>query len=520
LLLLFAAVGIVLLIGCADVANLMFSRMVGRQREFALRTALGVGRWRLARQTLIEGLVLSVTGGALGLCLAFWTLPLLVRFAPDNFPRLSEIGLNGRMMAFVVAVAVPTPCVFCLGPLANTFRSGLLNQLRGEGRMSAAVIAQFALAFLLLTTAGLLTRSLLKATEADPGFRPEHLISTQITLPAAVYKPPAQIAGFFDRLLSGLSTLPGARQTGAVSDLPTGSTSNVIISMEGQGRNTERVDTLFCRGYALESLGVTLLQGRLLQPEDQIGRPHAVVISEALAKRAWPQADPIGRRIRFGVEIPNNGEPWLTVVGVVAAVKARLNSDAPRLLLFMPWQEWVNQMNVLVRTSGDPHLLASAIRREINRIDPSLAVGSIETVDQALGKSLSAERFRTWLLICFAIAALLLAMLGIAGLLAYNTAQRSHEFGVRVALGANRRALFLLVLTHSLRLSGAGIAVGSLVSIFATRALTSMLYETSAYDLRTFIAVPSILALVALGASIFPALRAIHADPIIALRAE
>jgi putative ABC transport system permease protein len=244
------------------------------------------------------------------------------------------------------------------------------------------------------------------------------------------------------------------------------------------------------------------------------------VISETLAKRAWPHADPIGRRIRFGVDIPNNGEPWLTVVGVVADVKARLNSDAPRSLLFITWQEWVNQMNVLVRTSGDPLLLASAIRREVNRLDPSLPVGSIETLDQALGKSLSAERFRTWLLICFAIAALLLAMLGIAGLLAYNTAQRTHEFGVRVALGADRRALFLLVLTHSLRLSGTGIAIGLLVSVFATRALTSLLYDTSAHDLRTFIGVPSILALVALGASMFPAWRAIHTDPIIALRAE
>jgi predicted permease len=393
LLLLLAAVGIVLLIGCADVANLIVSRLVGRQREFALRTALGAGRWRLARQALTEGLVLSVTGGALGFSLAFWTLPLLVRFAPDNLPRLGEIGLNWRMMAFVVAVTLGTPFVFCLGPLVLTFRSGLVNQLRGEGRtttqgkhqtvmMSAAVITQFALAFLLLTTAGLLTRSLWKATEADPGFRPEHLISAQITLPAGLYKTPAQIAGFFDRLLAGLSTLPGVRQTGAMSDLPTGSTSNVLISIEGQGGNTERVDTIFCRGNALQLLRVTQLRGRLLQPEDQIGKPHSVVISEALAKRVWPHRDPIGRRIRFGVDIPNNDEPWLTVVGVVADVKARLNSDAPRSLLFMTWTEWVNQMNVVVRTSNDPLLLASAIQREINRLDPSLAVGRIETVNQ------------------------------------------------------------------------------------------------------------------------------------------
>ncbi|MGH9696792.1 MAG: FtsX-like permease family protein, partial [Bryobacteraceae bacterium] len=229
LLLLLAAVGIVLLMGCADIANLMFSRMVGRQREFALRAALGAGRGRLARQTLTEGLVLSVTGGVIGFCLTFWILPLLIRFAPDNLPRLSEIGLNWRMMTFVVAVTLATPLVFCLGPLVNTFRSTVVHQLRGEGRtmsqgrhqrliMSAAVVAQFSLAFLLLTTAGLLTRSLLKATEANPGFRPEHLMSVRIALPEAAYKTHAQITGFFDRLLSRLGTFPGVQQTGAMSD--------------------------------------------------------------------------------------------------------------------------------------------------------------------------------------------------------------------------------------------------------------------------------------------------------------
>jgi hypothetical protein len=209
------------------------------------------------------------------------------------------------------------------------------------------------------------------------------------------------------------------------------------------------------------------------------------------------------------VDIPNNDEPWLTVVGVVADVKARLNSDSPRSLLVTTWPEWVNQMDVVVRTSSDPLLLANAIRREINRLDPSLAAGRIETVNQLIEKSLSAERFRTWLLICFAIAALLLPMLGIAGLLAYNTAQRTHEFGVRIALGADRRALALLVLARCLRLSGSGIAVGLLASIFATRALGSLLYDTSPHDLGTFIAVPSILTLVALVlvASMFPLAR-------------
>ena len=531
LLLLLAAVGVVLLIGCADVANLMFSRMVGRQREFAIRTALGASGWRLARQAITEGLVLSVMGGAIGFCVAFWALPLLVRFAPDNLPRLSEIGLNWRMMAFVAVVTLATPLVFCLGPLASTLRSALVNQLRGEGRtttqgrhqrliMSAAVVVQFSLAFLLLTTAGLLTRSLIKSTEANPGFRPEHLISARIALPEAAYKTPGQITDLFNRLLDRLSTLPGVRQTGAISDLPMGSTSNVVISIEGRGSDTERVDMLFCRGNALDSLGVSLLQGRLLRPEDEPGKAHVAVVSEALAKRVWPHVDPIGRRIRFGVDVPNNEGPWLTVVGVVADVKARLTSNSPRLLLFTTPRDWVNQMNVVVRTSGDPLLLASAIRHEITLLDPSLAVEKIETLDQVLEESLSAERFRTWLLVCFAVAALLLATLGIAGLLAYNVAQRTQEFGVRIALGANRRDLLVLVFQHCLRLSGTGIVVGLAASIVVTRAISALLYETSPLDPGTFIAVPLILILVAVGAALFPAWRVVRTDPITALRAE
>jgi predicted permease len=531
LVLLLGAVGVVLLIGCADVGNLMFSRMLGRRREFALRTALGASGWRLARQGMTEGLVLSVMGGAIGSCAAFWALPLLIRFAPDNLPRLSEIGLNWRMMVFVVVVTLITPLIFSLGPLASIVRSTLVNQLRGEGRtatqgrhqrliMSAAVVFQFSLAFLLLTTAGLLTRSLIKSTDANPGFRPEHVISTRIALPETAYKTLGETTDLFNRLLDRLSILPGVQQTGAISDLPMGSTSNVVISIEGHAGETERADTLFCRGKALESIGVSLLRGRLLRPEDQLGNAHAAVVSEALANRVWPHDDPVGRRIRFGVDVPNNDEPWLTIVGVVADVKARLTTNSPRLLLFTTPPDWVKQMSVVVRTSSDPLLLVSSIRHEIALLDPSLPVEKIETLDQVLEESLSAERFRTWLLVCFAIAALLLATLGIAGLLAYNVAQRTQEFGVRIALGANRRDLLVLVFQHCLRLSGTGIVAGLAASIVVTRALSALLYETSPLDPMTFIAVPLILVLVALAAALFPAWRVLRTDPVTALRAE
>jgi len=345
-------------------------------------------------------------------------------------------------------------------------------------------------------------------------------MSVRLTLPQTAYKAPGRITSFFDLLLSRLATFPGVRQTGVVSNLPTGFTTDSVMSIEGRGKKTERVDTVFCRGNALDALGVSLLRGRLLRPEDETGKLHATVISDALAKRAWPHSDRIGRRIRFGVDIPANEGPWMTVVGVVADVKARLSSNSPRLLMFTTWPDWNNQGNVIVRTLGDPHGLQDTIRREINRLDPSLAVGKFETLDRVLEESLSAERFRTWLLLCFAAAALLLATLGIAGLLAYTTAQRTQEFGVRIALGADRRALLLLIFRYCLRLSAAGVAVGLMASFFVTRAIGALLYDTSPHDLATFVAVPSILALVALAASLFPAWRAAHTDPIVALRAE
>ena len=349
----------------------------------------------------------------------------------------------------------------------------------------------------------------------------EHVLSMRIALPGTTYKTPSQIANLFDRLLARLSTLPGVQRVGAISELPTGSSSNVVLSIEGLGGDSGRVDTLFCLGDALDSLRIRLLKGRLLRPDDYLGRPDAAVISESLARRVWRnEEDAIGRRIKFGVDDPMNDQPWLTVVGVVGDVKAKLTSKTPRLALFTAPTYSVDTMDVVVRTSAHPLSLASALRHEVSQLDPSLPAGDIKTVDQILNDSLSPERFRTWLLSSFAIAAMLLATLGIAGLLAYNAAQRMQEFGLRVAFGASRRNLIGMVLRDCLRLSGTGIAVGLSISLAATRALSALLYDTSPLDPATFIAVPSILMLVAIGAAVFPAWRVIHADPMTALRQE
>ncbi len=531
LLLMMAAVGLVLLIGCADIANLMFSRMIRREREFALRRALGAGFWRLARQTLVEGLLLSAVGGALGFFLAFRAVPLLVHMAPENLPRLNEAGLSWRIAGFVGAITLATPLVFCFGPIVGTLRSALMNHLRGEGRsstqskrqramMSGAVIVQFSLAFVLLTTAGLLLRSFIKASSVNPGFQPQHVVSMRIALPATTYKTQAQFLDLFDRLLARLSTVPGVRQVGAISDLPMDSSSNVLLSAEGRRGENERVDTLFCLGNALGALRVSLLNGRLLQPDDSLAKRHVAVISEGLANRFWPNENPIGRRIKFGVDDPVNDEPWLTVVGVIKDVKAKLTSTGPRMAIFTTPTDWVNSMNVIVRTSSDPALFSQTLRHEVGQLDPDLPTGSIRTIEAVLEESLSAERFRTWLMTCFAVAAMLLATFGIAGLLAYNAAQRVQEFGVRIALGANRRDLFGLMLGHSFHLSAAGISVGLIVSAMATRALSALLYDTSPLDLATFASVSIILLLVAMTAALIPAWQVVHADPIAALRAE
>ncbi len=532
LLLLMAAAGIVLLIGCADVANLMLSRMAGRQREFALRTALGAGNGRLARQTLTEGLFLSAMGGAIGFSLAYWTLPILVRLAPDTLPRLNEAGVNWRITVFSAAVTLATPLILCLAPILDTMRPAAVDRLRGEGRtstqskrqrrlMSGAMIMQFSLAFLLLTADGLLLRSFIRASEANPGFQPEHVLSMRIALPPTTYRTPPQIANLFDRLLARLSALPGVQRAGAISELPTGSSSDVVLSIEGRGGDSERADTFSCLGEALDALRLQLLKGRLLRPEDYAGPPHAAVISASLARRVWRNdEEAIGKRVKFGVDDPMNDQPWLTVVGVVSDVKAKLTSNAPRLALFTTSDHLPDTMDVVVRTPVDPLSLASALRYEVSRLDPHLPAGGIQTVDRILNESLSPERFRTWLLSVFAIAAMLLATLGIAGLLAYNAAQRMQEFGLRAALGASRRNLIGLVLRDCLRTSGTGIAVGFTLSLAATRILSALLYDTSPLDPATFLAVAALLLLVAIGAAVFPAWRVIHADTIAALRAE
>ena len=533
LLVLLGAVVLVLLIGCADVANLMLSRTVARQREFALRAALGAGRWRLTRQTLAEGLVLSAAGGAVGFLLAYWALPLLVRFAPESLPRLREIGLDWRVLCFVAAVTLTTPLVFCLAPVIDIARTEIADGLREGGRtgtqskrqrhfMSAAVVTQFVLAFLLLSGAGLLIRSFIRASQSDPGFKPDHVLSAGISLPAAAYGKPERVEEFYQEALQRVSALPGVLEAGGISELPMNFTTNSLYTVEGGGRAKENAFRFYVSGDAMRLLRLPLLRGRYIDGPAGLDASRAVVISESIAKRNWPGQDPLGHRLKIGIEASQT--PWMTVVGVVKDVRDSLASMAPRSLMFLAHEQMshnpVRNRQILVRTSQDPLTLAGAIQRQIRLLDPALPLQQVQTLDQWLGKSLEPERFRTFLLAAFAGTALLLAMLGIGGLLAYNVEQRAKEFGVRMALGASQRNLVSMVVKQGLRLILLGITVGVAASLFATRAISSLLYGTSEYDWLTYTAVPMLLAFVGLAASILPGWRASRVDPMTALKAE
>ncbi len=527
LLLLLGAVGMVMLIGCADVANLVFSRMVGREREFAVRAALGASRGRLMRQSLTEGLILSAMGGALGVAGAFAGLPILLHVVPGNLPRANEIGMDGRVMLFVLEIVLATPVLAALVPMFYALPTAIANRLRESGRsgmqgkqqrgfMSAAVITQFSLAFVLLAAAGLFIRSFVKASESNPGFEAEHVLSVPIELPSAVYRTSEKERSFYGELLATVSKLPGVRRAGAITKLPMFYSGNGVITPEGRGNVTERAHMLWSFGSALETLGMRRVRGRLLGPSDDSAKEGRVVISETLAKRSWPGQNAIGRRMKQGTL--DSSAPWMTVVGVVKDVKEKQASTAPNPLMFMP--EVQDEMLLVVRTAGDPRGLSNAIRRAVHGLDPSLPVGGAQTVDAVLNETLAPERFRTFLLASFAGIALLLSVVGIGGLLLYNTAQRKQEFGVRLALGARRADLVRMVFGQGLKLSAVGIAIGLLASLAVTRGLAGFLYETNRYDPVTFVGVPLLLALVALGASVWPAWRTSRVDPVRALREE
>jgi len=532
LLVLFGVVGFVLLIACANVANLQLAQATARQREIAVRAALGAGRGQIARQLLTESALLAVAGAALGVLLAFWATEAIGVGAAVLLPRAEEVALDGRALAFTGSLALLTGLAFGLVPalfasradLQDTLKSGGRSGTPGGGRARAAlVVAQVALSLVLLVGAGLMLKSFARLQGVDPGFDPDNVLTARIGLSGEKYRTDAQTNAFFQELLRRVSALPGVESAGAVSWLPFGglgaATRYAIAGrpapQPGQepGADVRAVDP----GY-FRAMKIPLLRGASFSERDSRDSRTVVVISEALARTQFPNVDPIGQRIIMEWGDTLNAE----IVGVVGDVRGKGLDSLPRETLYWARPQFPGQsfMSLVVRTKGDPMRLAGAVRGAVRAIDPNQPLADVRTMDSYLGDSVARRRFNAALLAGFAAVALLLAAVGLYGVMSYAVVQHTRELGIRMALGASTRAVLHGVLRQALVLAAIGVVVGVAGALTLTRVLSGLLYEVSATDPAVFAAIALLLTAVTLLASYIPARRATQVDPMVALRSE
>jgi putative ABC transport system permease protein len=535
LLVLLGAVGCVLLLASVNVANLLLARASTRQQEIAIRAALGAGRLRLVRQLFTESLLLAVLGGAAGLLLAVWGVDLLLALSPGTIPRMDQVRVDGFVLGFAALGTFLSCLVFGLVPALYNVNPDLGEPLKGGGRGSAEVpgrrrlrdllvITEFALALPLLIGAGLMINSFMRLQQVNPGFDPDHLLTVRLPLPAQKYPKEEQAANFHKEMMRKIQTLPGIKSASISTDLPLegGHTNDFDLEIRPTppGTSAEVAEFTSISPEYFRTLGIPLLKGRYLSEQDNMDAPPVMVISETMAKRYFPNEDPIGMRLKTGgcTECP-----WTTIVGVVGDVKSEGLGAEGGPAMYCPYtQESFNirGMTLVLRTEGDPASLVAALRREVNSIDPDLALADIKTMDQLMSDSLGRSRYGGVLLGIFAIVALTLAAVGIYGVIAYAVSQRTHEIGIRIALGASKRDIFRLVVWHGMILSVIGVAIGVGASLMLTRYLSSLLYGVSSTDPATFTSVVLLLITVALLACSIPARRATRVDPMNALRQE
>ncbi len=534
LLVLLGAVGMVLLIACANAANLLLARASTRQREIAVRLALGAPRSRVVRQLLTESLLISFLGGGIGLALALVGVKALVSLLPANFPRAHDIHVSAPVFAFTFLVSVVTGILFGLAPALQASRTDPNQGLHKGGRATtgsghqtrlrnALVISEVGLACVLLIGAGLMLRSLLNIVHLDPGFRQDHVLTATLSLPHAEYKKQEDASRFCDRLVASLASLPGVQSAGLGSDLPwTGYDDNTSFNIEGkqpQPHEDFHARYHMATGDYFRALGTPLLRGRFFNEGDKKDAPAVIVINRALAQRYWPGEDVIGKRITF--EDHPKDKDWLTIVGLVGDVKDQPNSPgAEPAFWWSALQVTAPNMSIVVRADSDPQLLIDAVRKSVAQIDPAMAVGNIRLMDQIVAGSVATPRFAFILVGLFAGLAILLAAIGTYGVISYSVTQRTPEFGLRMALGAQRLDVLRLVLIQAAKLVLSGTAVGVILALVLARALKSLIYEVSPTDPVTFTAIGFSVITVAIFACYIPARKATEADPMIALRAE
>jgi putative ABC transport system permease protein len=532
LLVLLGAVGLVLLIACANVANLLLMRAAARRKEIAVRAALGADRWRVIRQLLTESVLLAGMGGGVGLLLALWGVELLLALAPSDLVGLAGVGLDYRVLGFTLGVSLLTGLVFGLAPALEASRMNFNETLKEGGKSAttdkrthrlrhALVVTEIALAIVLLIGSGLLIRSFLGLQAVDPGFNPENLLTVKVSLPASKYPEDHQKILFFRQLLDRVGAVPGVRSASAINFLPyTGPGAATKFTVEGRpapppGEDFVTEVSVVDPGY-FQTMNIPLVAGRTFTSREATEISRVAVINEAMARQYFPGEDPIGKRVTVNM----GAEPAPTeIVGIVRDVRNQGLDLDPKPMVYWPHPELTYPfMTLVIRTGSDPLALASAVKREVQALDPDQPVADVRVMEQWLADSTSRARFTTLLLAIFAGVALLLAMVGIYGVLSYAVAQRTHEIGIRMALGAQRGDVLRMVVGQALLLTGIGVAVGLTAALIVTRLLSSLLFGVSATDVGTYAVIALFFFAVSLVASMLPARRAVNVDPMVALR--
>ncbi len=538
MMILLGAVGLVLAVACANLAHLRLANGAARHREIAIRAALGAGRGRILRQFLTESLMLSIAGGLIGLFTAFWGVKILIALIPKNTPRIEEIALDSRVVLFTLAISILTGVLSGLVAALQASKTSLNDVLKDSGRggtessrrlrlRSVLVVSEFALALVLLIGSGLMLKSFLRVQNVRPGFEPARLLTLRIALPETKYESFQKSRTFFEQLFVRLKSRPEVQSVGAINLLPFGgASSDRSFSIEGrptpdgQSRPDEQV-RFVTAGY-FSAMGIPLLKGRDFNDRDQPDTQQVMVVNQALARKFWPNEEAIGKRISFSKRNPK----WYEIVGVVGNVKHRgLDSeDRPEIYISAMQPLFADGnipgMYLAIRTTSRPDAAVATVRSELATIDPDLPIANVMTMEDRISESVSPRRFNLFLFALFAVLALLLAAIGIYGIMSFSVSQRTQEIGIRMALGANRADVLRLILQNGFTLALIGIAVGLGVAFAATRLMSTLLFDVSATDPATFLIDAAVLAIIGLVACYIPAQRATKVDPMVALRNE